>query len=42
VRKGRVGVARGATWRREVGEGPGPTGRRWAAGTSPVATRMGN
>jgi hypothetical protein len=24
-------VARGATWRREVGEGPGSTDRRWAA-----------
>jgi hypothetical protein len=39
MRQGRGRVTRDATWRHEVGEGPGPTDRRWAASTNPVAVR---
>jgi hypothetical protein len=34
-------VTRGTTRRCEVGQGPGPTGWRWVAGTSPTAARAG-
>jgi hypothetical protein len=44
-RRGEAGeggrVARGATQRHEVGQGPGPIGRRWAAGSSPAAACSG-
>jgi hypothetical protein len=40
AREGRAG-GEGHHGRREVGEGPGPTGRQWAVGTSPVATHSG-
>jgi hypothetical protein len=41
VRQGWRQVERGATRRREVGGGAGPTGRRWAAGTRPATSRSG-
>jgi hypothetical protein len=44
-RRGEVGeggkVVSGAMRWHEVGEVPGPTGRRWAADTSPVVARSG-
>jgi hypothetical protein len=36
-REGEGQAARGAMRRCEVGEGPGPIGRRWPAGIGPIA-----
>jgi hypothetical protein len=41
VRHGRGAGGEVATRRREVGEGPGPVGRLWAADSSPAAALAG-
>jgi hypothetical protein len=41
VRHGRGPGGEGAMRRCEVGEGPGPTSRQWAAGTSPATMHSG-